>query len=128
MQWITEHLPAWNSWIALLLYWLPLALCAYGYTVRSALKVRKDCAVREKAATQEHGLYLPSITLGTLVGYAATTVVPVANLFAAIFDVAPAMFRPKSPDPHEVLQELSDRIRALPAEMAKAGIEPHNSK
>lgn len=93
MQWITEHLPAWNGWIALLLYWLPLVLCVYGYTVRSALKVRKDRAAREKAATQEHGLYLPSITLGTLAGYAATTVVPVANLFAAIFDVAPAMFR-----------------------------------
>lgn len=27
-------------------------------------------------------------------------------------------FRPKSPDPHEVLQELSDRIRALPDELA----------
>ena len=29
------------------------------------------------------------------------------------------VFRPSSPDPHEVLQELSDRIRALPDEMAK---------
>lgn len=28
------------------------------------------------------------------------------------------VFRPKSPDPHEVLQELSDRIRALPDELA----------
>lgn len=33
------------------------------------------------------------------------------------------MFRPKSPDPHEVLQELSDRIRALPDEMASAAVE-----
>lgn len=29
------------------------------------------------------------------------------------------VFRPSSPDPHEVLQELSDRIRALPDELAK---------
>ena len=29
------------------------------------------------------------------------------------------VFRPKDPDPHEVLQELSDRIRALPDEIAK---------
>ena len=29
------------------------------------------------------------------------------------------VFRPKDPDPHTVLQELSDRIRALPDEMAK---------
>lgn len=28
------------------------------------------------------------------------------------------VFRPKDPDPHVVLQELSDRIRALPEEMA----------
>ncbi len=28
-------------------------------------------------------------------------------------------FRPKDPDPHEVLQALSDRIRALPDELAK---------
>ena len=31
-------------------------------------------------------------------------------------------FRPKDPDPHEVLQELSDRIRALPDELAARGI------
>jgi len=29
------------------------------------------------------------------------------------------VFRPKSLDPHEVLQELSDRIRALPDELEK---------
>ena len=29
------------------------------------------------------------------------------------------VFRPKTLDPHEVLQELSDRIRALPDELAK---------
>jgi hypothetical protein len=29
------------------------------------------------------------------------------------------VFRPINIDPHEVLQELSDRIRALPAELAK---------
>lgn len=28
------------------------------------------------------------------------------------------VFRPNNPDPHEVLQELSDRIRALPDELA----------
>lgn len=38
------------------------------------------------------------------------------------------VFRPKSLDPHEVLQELSDRIRALPDEMAKAGLAQPNAK
>lgn len=93
MNWIAEHLPAWNSWIALLLYWLPLVLCAYGYTARAFVKVRKDRDARQAAASKEHGFYLPSITIGTLVGYAAMTLFPVANLFAAIFDVAPVLFR-----------------------------------
>ena len=31
------------------------------------------------------------------------------------------VFRPTSPDPHEILQELSDRIRALPDKLAEVG-------
>lgn len=92
MQWITEHLPAWNGWIALLLYWLPLALNAYGYTVRAAVGIQKDRADREKSEAAERGYYLPSITVGTLVGYAALTVLPIANLFSAVLDVAPKVF------------------------------------
>jgi hypothetical protein len=92
MGWITEHLPAWNGWIALLLYWLPLALCAYGFTVRSVLKFRNDRGRRDEQESEEHGFYMPTLTLGTLIGYAVTTVVPIANLFAAIFDVAPKVF------------------------------------
>lgn len=102
MNWITEHLPAWNSWIALLMYWLPLALCAYGYTVRSAKKFAQDRAEREAAETwkpdpakgdyQSRPIYIPGITIGTLIGYAVLTVCPVANLFAATFDVAPKVF------------------------------------
>lgn len=92
MNWILAHTPNWNSWLALLLYWLPVALCAYGYTVRSVLKFRKDRAARDEQESKERGFYMPTITIGTLVGYAVTTVVPVANLFAAIFDVAPKVF------------------------------------
>lgn len=92
MNWIIEHLPAWNSWIAALLYWLPMALCAYGYTARTSRQIAKDRASRAKAASDERGFYLPSITVGSLVGYAALTVAPIANLFAAIFDVAPDVF------------------------------------
>lgn len=94
MNWIIEKLPAWNSWIALLLYWLPLALCAYGYTVRSFQRIAKDRQRREDALTHKHSYscYLPDITVGTLIGYVILSVAPVANLFAAIFDVAPKVF------------------------------------
>lgn len=36
------------------------------------------------------------------------------------------VFRPKDPNPHEVLQELSDRIRAIPDEIA--AIYPANAE
>jgi hypothetical protein len=87
---IMSKLPEWNSWIALLLYWLPLSLCAWGYTVRTVVKIRKD---RERRAGNDtHRYYIPDITVGTLVGYLVLTVTPVANLFASIFDVAPKLF------------------------------------
>jgi hypothetical protein len=87
MNFISEHVPAWNGWLALLLYWLPMTLCVFGYTTRSVQKIRKDRANRAAAK-----FYVPSITVGTLVGYALLMVCPIANLFAAVFDVAPKIF------------------------------------
>jgi hypothetical protein len=96
MNWIAEKIPAWNSWLALMLYWLPLALCAYGYAVRTFVRVRKDRNARKKASgpvVNHYGDYRPSITIGSLAGYLFLTVTPCANLFAAIFDVSPVLFR-----------------------------------
>ena len=92
MNWIISKLPEWNSWIALLLYWIPLVFCAYGYTLRSAYKIRQDIAGRADAESKPNGFYNPNITIGTLIGYVAISAIPVANLFAAIFDVAPGLF------------------------------------
>jgi hypothetical protein len=95
VNWIIEHLPAWNSWIALVTNWLPGALCAYGYLLRSIYKIRQDKAKRQEAESGEklNAYYLPGITVGSLVGYFVLTITPIANLFAAIFDVAPGLFR-----------------------------------
>jgi len=92
MHWIMSNLPPWNSWLALGLYWMPLALCAYGYTIRAACRFSKDRTARTKADTEERGYYSPTITIGTLIGYAVLSVTPIANLFAAIFDVSPKLF------------------------------------
>lgn len=78
MNWIIEQLPCWNSWIAVLLYWLPLALCTYGYTLRSVHKFRKDRAARADAEAKD-GFYIPSVSVGTLVGYSTLAVVPIAT-------------------------------------------------
>ena len=95
MDWIQNHTPAWNGLIALLLFWLPLLLCLYGYAIRSFRAFANDRAARATAelpASQSNGYYLPSITIGTLVGRVLISVVPIVNLFAAIFDVAPEVF------------------------------------
>lgn len=78
----------WNSWIGILLYWVPLGFCAFGYTLRTAQNYMKDKADRDA----ESGIYIPTDTLGTLIGRAVVTAIPVANLWAAMFDLAPQIF------------------------------------
>lgn len=75
-----------NFWLAFGLYWMPLALCLYGYTVRTYRDYRKDLAAREK------DYYFPELTVGLIVGRLVLAVVPVGNLFAAVFNVAPEVF------------------------------------
>lgn len=76
-----------NTGLALLLYWLPMALCVFGYTLRTWSNYRKDVATRARG-----GFYSPTDTVGTLIGRGVASVVPVANLLAAVFDVAPQLF------------------------------------
>jgi len=75
-----------NPWIALLLYWLPLGVCAVGYVVRTWRNVRKDLKSRDAG-----GAYYPTDTIGTLIGRGVVSVIPVANLCAAAFDLAPEL-------------------------------------
>jgi hypothetical protein len=75
-----------NAWISFGLFWLPLGVCAIGYTVRTWRNFRKDRKARE---SEKH--YYPTDTVGTLIGRGIVSVVPVANLCAAAFDLAPEM-------------------------------------
>lgn len=78
----------WNSWLAIGLYWLPASLCAFGYTLRSWRNYQADLARRDRDTIH----YYPNETIGRLIGRAVVTIVPVANLWAAAFDVAPRLF------------------------------------
>ena len=83
-----------NSLLGILLYWVPLSLCLYGYTLRTWVNYQHD--VKERALHEEQpkgNFYSPTDTIGTLIGRGIVTIVPVANLWAAAFDVAPKMFR-----------------------------------
>lgn len=77
-----------DSLLALVLYWVPLVFCALFYIVRSGQDFANDKRRREFERT-----YYPTITIGTLIGRGLASVIPVVNLFAAIFDVSPVAFK-----------------------------------
>jgi hypothetical protein len=79
------------------LYWAPLTFCAVFYTVRTAGAYMEDKSNRAKAelarmAGNKVAYYYPSETLGRILGRALVTVLPVANLWAALFDLSPKVF------------------------------------
>lgn len=69
------------------LYWVPASICAVGYSLRTFANYQKDLADRANFSD-----YRPTDTVGSLIGRAVVTVIPVANIWAAAFDVSPKMF------------------------------------
>lgn len=78
----------WNSWLAIVLYWIPLTFCMYGYTNRTIKRYIADRKTRETPGA----IYVPRERLGTLLGRALVTITPIANLWATMFDLAPKIF------------------------------------
>lgn len=81
-----------NTWLGVLLYWLPLLICIYGYSVRTWGNYRRDLKDREASETAENKYYSPTDTVGDIIGRVFVCVIPIINLVAAIFDVAPNIF------------------------------------
>lgn len=80
-----------TSIMGILLYWVPLSLCAFGYTIRTWVNYQKD--VKERTRCEMRGdVYHPTDTIGTLIARGLATMIPIINLWAAAFDVAPKMF------------------------------------
>jgi hypothetical protein len=77
-----------NSTLGLLLYWLPLTFCAFGYLLRTHRNYCKDKLARETPGAY----YSPTDRLGTLIGRGMVSVIPIGNLLAAVFDLAPEVF------------------------------------
>lgn len=90
-------IPGWiqTNWlIANVLYWGPLTFCIFGYTVRTWRHFKADTASRDKLSREgKSDHYMPTDRLGTLVGRAVVSLLPLANLWAATFDLAPEVFR-----------------------------------
>ena len=94
-----------TGWFGFLLYWIPMAVCVVGYTIRTFENYQKDIEERGKyiryldiknnAKDIERittVYYSPTDTIGSLIGRALVSVTPFANAWAAIFDVSPKMF------------------------------------
>lgn len=76
-----------NGTLAVYLYWMPLAVCAVGYFIRTAKNYVNDRKKREERG----GYYVPSDTIGSLIARAVVTILPIGNMFAAVFDIGPSM-------------------------------------
>lgn len=110
-----------TGWMGLFLYWVPLSICVVGYTLRTAENYQKDLLERDKYrnliknrkeleddqdaldsfnrrvrechdSDKYTAYYNPTDKIGTLIGRALVSIVPVANLWAGMFDVAPRLF------------------------------------
>jgi hypothetical protein len=105
-----------NPWIALFLYWLPLGICAVGYTLRTFENYHKDLKARSEYVTARAaakavegtdngrammavGYYRPTDKIGTLIGRAVVSICPIANVWSAMFDVSPRLF-------HRLIQQI----------------------
>lgn len=86
----------WNGLLGIALYWVPLVFCVVFYTARTASGYMADKVQREQAikarASGKTGIYYPRETIGRILGRALVSVVPVANLWAALFDLSPKVF------------------------------------
>lgn len=83
-----------NNTLGILLYWVPFLFCIIGYTWRTWQNYKKDI-VRRRDAEQHPDkppFYFPTDTLGDLLCRALLAAVPIANLWAAMFDLVPSIF------------------------------------
>lgn len=83
MTWIANF--DFTGRMGLLLYWLPVLVCAMGYLVRTVKRYRECVAARAA------GKHFYSDTVGTLIGRVTATFCPVLNLLAATCDLGPKL-------------------------------------
>lgn len=76
-----------TSTLAILVYWVPAAICFVVYFFRCIGLYKKDmgsCGER---------YYTPELTIGTILWFVLASVTPCANLFALVFDCLASVFK-----------------------------------
>lgn len=85
IEWIKNY--QFNGTLALFTYWVPLAVCLIVYAFRFVETYRED--VKKSAESY----YVPTLTIGAILGHILLAVVPAVNLFAMVFDCTASVFR-----------------------------------
>lgn len=101
-----ENLQTWiltfdfTSLMGFLLYWVPLAVCAYGYTVETFKNYQIDLSRRtqyegylmqKELTTAYVPHYYPTDTIGTIILRIIVSIIPVMNLWTSLFQVLPSL-------------------------------------
>jgi len=74
--------------IGMYTYWLPLVLCAIGYSVRTIKQIQGIKAYRERSGKlTDHVPYVHDLTVGTVLWRVLLTVTPVINILALSFSL-----------------------------------------
>jgi len=92
IEWSNAAINWWTTGLlGVLLYWLPALICLTLYIFRSAAQYQKDKNSRKESLKEEntYKMYVPTLTIGTLIGRVIVSIIPIANLFALTFDLAP---------------------------------------
>jgi hypothetical protein len=76
-----------TSTLALMVYWIPLAICAIVYFFRVIRLYKIDLEKRHHST-----FYIPTLTVGLIVQFIVCTITPCVNLLALVFDCASSVF------------------------------------
>ena len=74
---------AFTGEIGMWTYWLPLVLCAIGYSVRTF----KQIQLLKVYHLDKHARYVEDLTVGTVLWRVILTVTPIVNIFALSFSL-----------------------------------------
>ena len=75
-----------NSIFGFVLYWIPVAICAIGFTLRTIKNCSKEVAHRKQYEEGKTSYYDPEETIGRIIGRFIITFIPIANLGIAVCD------------------------------------------
>lgn len=75
-----------NSIFGFVLYWIPVAVCAIGFTLRTFKNCSKEVAHRKLYENHEISYYDPDETIGRIIGRFIVTFLPIVNLGIAVCD------------------------------------------